>query len=170
MGNVPSIGSDVFKYDDYATIYYLPGTTGWGWTFGERPAMPWWDGPQISANNIREDVSLNRGDTLRISVAMDAGNHLGVPVDWWILARANNSSVYFYLNNSGQWTQFDGSFSNCHPAYQGGLINLPATDVLNAAGLQSGSYTFWFAVDYPMDGILNLGGYILVDSVNIIMQ
>jgi len=31
-------------------------------------------------------------------------------------------------------------------------------------------YTFWFAVDYPMDGILNLGGPILYDSVNVTVQ
>ena len=24
-----------------ATIYYLPGTSGWGPTFGGRPTMPW---------------------------------------------------------------------------------------------------------------------------------
>jgi hypothetical protein len=29
QGNAPSIGSGVFEGDNYATVYYLPGTTGW---------------------------------------------------------------------------------------------------------------------------------------------
>jgi hypothetical protein len=167
-GNAPGIGTGVFDYDDNATVYYLPGTTGWGTTFGGRPAMQWWDGPQISANGTREDVAINRDDTLRIAVAMDADNHVGFPVDWWVLAHAG--SDWYYLNNSGQWTQFNGSSLNCHPVYQGGLFNLPPLEVLNARGLQPGSYTFWFGVDYPMDGILNLGGYILLDAVNVTVQ
>jgi hypothetical protein len=73
------------------------------------------------------------------------------------------------MNSSIQWTQFDGNLSRCHPVYQGGLFNLPATEVLNMT-LPIGSYTVWFAVDYPMDGILNLGGQILVDSVNVTVQ
>jgi len=40
-GNAPSIGSGVFYYDDDATVYYLPGTTGWGTTFGGRPTAVW---------------------------------------------------------------------------------------------------------------------------------
>lgn len=164
-GNAPDLGFDVFKFDDNATIYYLAGTTGWGPTFGGRPAMQWWDGPQISANGTREDVSLNSGDILKITVALDADNHSGALVDWWIVAHAG--SEWYYLNNTGQWAQF---ISNCQPAYQGGLFNLPATEVLSKTDLPVGSYTFWFAIDYPMDGILNLGGYILIDSVNVIVQ
>jgi hypothetical protein len=41
QGNAPSIGSDVFLYDDFATVYYLPGTTGWGLAFGGRPTALW---------------------------------------------------------------------------------------------------------------------------------
>lgn len=41
-GNVPSLnGSDVFKSDNKATVYYLSGTTGWGETFGGRPTAVW---------------------------------------------------------------------------------------------------------------------------------
>ena len=35
QGNAPSLGgSNVFDGDNNATVYYLPGTTGWGSTFG----------------------------------------------------------------------------------------------------------------------------------------
>jgi len=31
----------VFKGADKVTVYYLPGTTGWGPTFGDRPTALW---------------------------------------------------------------------------------------------------------------------------------
>jgi hypothetical protein len=41
-GNAPSPGStNAFNGDNNATVYYLPGTTGWGTTFGGRPAFLW---------------------------------------------------------------------------------------------------------------------------------
>ena len=40
-GNAPSVGSDVFDNSNNTTIYYLPGSTGWGTTFGGRPTSLW---------------------------------------------------------------------------------------------------------------------------------
>ena len=40
QGNAPGLGSYVFS-DDNVTVYYLAGTTGWGSTFGGRPAVLW---------------------------------------------------------------------------------------------------------------------------------
>jgi hypothetical protein len=40
-GNVPSLGGHVFDYDNNLTVYYLPGTEGWGPTFGDRPTALW---------------------------------------------------------------------------------------------------------------------------------
>jgi len=41
QGNAPTLGSSVFELDTNMTVYYLAGTTGWGATFGGRPAMLW---------------------------------------------------------------------------------------------------------------------------------
>jgi hypothetical protein len=41
-GNAPSLGGpSVFNGDTSATVYYLPGTTGWGATFGGLPTALW---------------------------------------------------------------------------------------------------------------------------------
>jgi hypothetical protein len=40
-GDAPSIGDDVFDNDVHATVYHLPGTLGWGKTFGGRPTALW---------------------------------------------------------------------------------------------------------------------------------
>jgi len=40
QGNAPrAAGANCFHDDNGATVYYLPGTTGWGVTFGGRPAV-----------------------------------------------------------------------------------------------------------------------------------
>ena len=40
-GNAPSVGPRVFQDAVNVTVYYLPGTTGWGAMFSERPTAPW---------------------------------------------------------------------------------------------------------------------------------
>jgi hypothetical protein len=41
QGNAPTIGQNAFNRDDEATVYYLPGKTGWGATFCGRPTALW---------------------------------------------------------------------------------------------------------------------------------
>jgi hypothetical protein len=39
-GNAPTVvGTTSFLHDESAVVYYLPGTSGWGFTYGGRPAM-----------------------------------------------------------------------------------------------------------------------------------
>ncbi|HEY5911087.1 MAG TPA: leucine-rich repeat domain-containing protein [Verrucomicrobiae bacterium] len=40
-GNAPAVGSAVVHNATNIAIYYLPGTTGWGTSFGDRPTAPW---------------------------------------------------------------------------------------------------------------------------------
>ena len=40
-GNVPSLGLYGLGDSDKVIVYHLPGTTGWGSTFGGRPTMLW---------------------------------------------------------------------------------------------------------------------------------
>jgi hypothetical protein len=94
---------------------------------------------------------------------MNAGGYLGVPVDWWVFVHAGSS--WLYMNSAAGWVQ-EGAW---HPMYQGGLFNLPDTPVLRYA-LPVGSYTFYFAISYPMNGILNPNGPILYDSVNVTVR
>jgi hypothetical protein len=41
QGNAPGLGWDVFYADIIATVYYLPGATGWDTTFGGCPTALW---------------------------------------------------------------------------------------------------------------------------------
>lgn len=40
QGNAPNAEADAFDGDNL-TVYYLPGTTGWGVTFAGHPTAPW---------------------------------------------------------------------------------------------------------------------------------
>lgn len=40
-GDAPGLGISVFLDTDDVTIYYLPGTTGWGPMYGDRPTAVW---------------------------------------------------------------------------------------------------------------------------------
>jgi len=41
QGDAPGVGSDVFSADNQATVYCLPGTTGWASPFAGRPTVLW---------------------------------------------------------------------------------------------------------------------------------
>lgn len=125
-------------------------------------------GPLIKANGSTNDISIDSGTNLSITVQLNPGAYADISVDWWVVI--STPVGWYYLNSSMQWMQFDGDLTNCHPVCQGALFNLPAAEVLNITGLPTGLYTFWFAVDYPADGILNINGPILVDSVNVTVR
>ena len=55
LGDAPLVGANVFYGVTNATVYYLPGTAGWGPTLGGLPTMLW--DPQI----VTDDGSLGAG-------------------------------------------------------------------------------------------------------------
>ncbi len=131
-----------------------------------------WDvppGPTIRANGATGAIAVAHPIPVTVTVEMNADIHAGTPVDWWCVACAHGGSWY-YLDAALQWTPFSGDPAACHPAYQGPLCNLPPTPVLSQFPLPPGMYDFWFAVDYPMDGILDLGGQLVCDQVTVTVQ
>ena len=112
-GNAPSGGSDssVFRGDNNATVYYLPGTTGWGTTFGGLPTKLW--NPQIQANSATFGVRTNRfGFTITgtsgLVIVVEACPNLTNPV--WQPIRTNTltgGSSYF---SDPQWTNYPSRF------------------------------------------------------------
>ena len=56
-GNAPTLGEAVFQHDSIVTVYYLPGTTGWGPAFGGAPTKLW--NPQVLAQDASFGVQHN---------------------------------------------------------------------------------------------------------------
>ena len=116
QGNAPTPADDssVFLYDASPTVYYLPGTTGWGATFDGVPTAPWMlPNPTILNFEPNFGVQTNQfGFTIswatNIPVVVEACTDLANPV--WSPVGTNTltgGSSYF---SDSQWTNYPDRF------------------------------------------------------------
>ncbi len=110
QGNVPSLGFEVF-FDSYATVYYLPGTTGWNPTFGGLPTVLW--NPQVQTTDGGFGVRTNQfGFNINwasgMTVVVEANTNLADPT-WTPVATNTPTSGSAYFNDP-QWTNYPGRF------------------------------------------------------------
>ena len=121
QSNAPWLGVYVFAGDNKATVYYLPGTTGWyyyqpitpAWpaTFGGLPTMLWTPQPQIINPGFGGGIS-SFGFTIsgasNLVVVVEGCADLGNPI--WFPVGTNTltgGSAYF---SDPQWTNYSGRF------------------------------------------------------------
>jgi hypothetical protein len=112
-GNAPSADFSVFTDDNYATIYYLPGTMGWGPTFGGSPTALWWLPYPLILNSVNFGVQANGFGFIiswatNNSVVVDSCTNLVNPVWYPVSTNAlTGGSSYF---NDLQWTNFSARY------------------------------------------------------------
>jgi hypothetical protein len=107
-GNAPSLGSSVFTGDTSAIVYYLPGTTGWGATFG---GLRTWN-PQaqndasfgVQTNQFGFNIAGNTNLIVVVEACTDLANSTWSPVATNTLT---GGSSYF---SDPQWTNYPGRF------------------------------------------------------------
>jgi hypothetical protein len=113
-GNAPGLGDGVFDGDTGAAVYYLPGTTGWGTTFGGRPTAPWvLSNPLILNSGPSYGVKSNRFGFIiswatNIAVTVEASSTLANST--WAPISTNtliNGQSYF---SDPQWTNHPSRF------------------------------------------------------------
>jgi len=101
-GNAPTFGSFVLFPDHHATVYYLPGTTGWSNIFAGCWTAPWFlPNPMILNSGASVGAQSNVfGFTIswatNVSVVVEACTNLGNPI--WTPIQTNaltNGSFYF---------------------------------------------------------------------------
>jgi BspA type Leucine rich repeat region (6 copies) len=105
MGNAPFDNGSAF-YGDKNTVYYLPGTTGWGSTFGTAPAVLW--NPQAQTGNGNVGIKNGRfgfnltGPT-NATIVVEASTNLStwVPVSTNAFSSSGTSSF-----SDPQWTNY----------------------------------------------------------------
>jgi hypothetical protein len=119
QGNAPSLGAGVFARPgefpwaiyDPATVYYLPGTTGWGMTFGGLPTAIWQ--PQIQPSDTSFGVNSNQfgfrinwasGMTVVVEASTSLSGGTWTPLQTNVL---NSSSFYF---SDPEWTNYPNRF------------------------------------------------------------
>jgi hypothetical protein len=162
-GNSPTpINNTTVFFGDPATVYYLPGTTGWGAMFDGLPTAPWFlPNPVILNNSASFGVQPGGfGFTIswatNASVVVEAATNLANPV--WIPVSTNNTLTggtnYF---SDPQWTNYPIRFYRAASAFTvgGTLTGLPAFDTVTLQDNRgdnltlSGNGTFTFPTALP---------------------
>jgi hypothetical protein len=111
QGNAPTLGSDVFLGDINATVYYLPGTTGWDLWPSPPPAVLW--NPQVQTSDASFGVGTNQfgfniswasGMVVVVEASTDLANPAWAPLQTNTLT---GDSLYF---SDSQWTNYPARF------------------------------------------------------------
>ncbi len=108
--------------------------------------------PDIKANGSGGPVTIQQPDNLSVTVSLDPEGS-SVDCDWWV-------AVDTPFAPPNDWYHYDlssGWIPGLSFTYQGPLSDLGTVTVLNMANLPAGTYTFYFAVDTNMNGVLDLG-------------
>ncbi|MBU1628373.1 hypothetical protein KKB18_13475 [bacterium] len=124
------------------------------YTLGREPPVEDDPIPDIKANGADGSVDINSNDSLSVTIVLDPKSHSGKNADWWIGLQLYSGgdilgTVYCLNILTGSWTP------GLSCTYQGPLFNLTQTEFLNVTGIPSGKYTFFFAVDLDMNGIID---------------
>jgi hypothetical protein len=111
-GNMPAADSTVFYGSPNVTVYFLPGTDGWGPTFGGDPTAPrFLPQPLILGANISAQTG-GFGFTLswatNASVVVEACANLSNPV--WRPVQTNSLAGGTACFIDPQWTNYPGRF------------------------------------------------------------
>jgi hypothetical protein len=127
QGNAPSIGECVF-FNDPATIYYLPGTTGWSTNFAGLPTALWL--PQVQTSDGSFGVRSNQfGFNINwasgMTVVVEASTSLVNPT--WSSISTNipaSGSAYF---SDPEWSKYPTRFYRLGSAFwpPGGGVSCP---------------------------------------------
>jgi len=110
LGNMPVVPGTVFV-DTEATVYYLPGTTGWTSTCGDVQTALW--NPLAQTHDGKFGVRTNQfgfaiTGTTNIPIVVEACTDISSP--GWVQLQSctlTNGSVYF---SDPQWTNYSRRF------------------------------------------------------------
>ncbi|MCX6911452.1 MAG: hypothetical protein NT167_00020, partial [Verrucomicrobia bacterium] len=110
LGNAPSADSTVFAGSANTTAYYLPGTVGWGSTFGGCPTAQWFlPNPLILANSPDFGIDTNAFGFIvswatNLSVVVEGSTDLASRT-WSPLSTNALSNGWFYFSDP-EWTNY----------------------------------------------------------------
>jgi hypothetical protein len=110
-GNAPYAGSYSFLGDTNATIYYLPGTSGWGSSFASLPAVPWLVTIQTGDANFglrSNSFGFNITGPANAKVVVESCTNIADPV--WVPLQTNVlTGVPLYFNDT-EWRNHSAQF------------------------------------------------------------
>ncbi len=98
--------------------------------------------PDVKVNGSDGPITITQAQSLLVQVSLDPGSLSGTEMDWWIYA-SRGSFVYSYKAASGNWQKG----TEPERTYDGALMTVPLTTLINTSGLPAGTIDFFFAVD-----------------------
>jgi len=103
-GDAPSLGSFALDGDNFATVYYLPGTAGWLAMYGGRPTKLW--EPLVTINDASFGIRTNQfGFNVAWAsghvIVVDACTNLAYP--FWSALKTNTLVGDSYYFSDPQW-------------------------------------------------------------------
>ena len=101
-GNAVATASDAFSNDARATLYYLPGATGWGSTLAGRPVQRWRVG--VWVDQFRFTIDWPGKSLVVVEARLNIDDSVWLPVGTNTLA---DGSTYF---TDPQWSYYPGRF------------------------------------------------------------
>ncbi|MGZ5007636.1 MAG: YHYH protein [Methylobacter sp.] len=105
----------------------------------------------VKGNGLNDQITLKSNDTLSVTVDLTPGSLAGTLANWWIIAKTPSGNWYSWVYPTG-WTATDLSKSAL--SYQGPLVTLNPTEILNASNLATGDYYLYFGIDTNTNGVL----------------
>ena len=113
QGNAPSAYYNVFYDDNYVTVYYLPGTTGWDKWVSPPPAVLWdplmqANGPGFGVHTNQFGFNITSRTNLPLPIVVEACTNL-TSASWTALQTCTltNGSIYF---SDAAWTNYPCRF------------------------------------------------------------
>jgi len=110
-GNAPAPDATAFFEDAATTVYYLPGTTNWGSTYGDvatalwNPSISIWDGHfGVIANQFGFDIN----GTVNIPIVVEASTNL--PGSNWIPVESCSLTNGLIRFSDPQWSNYPARF------------------------------------------------------------
>ncbi|MGO8930711.1 MAG: leucine-rich repeat domain-containing protein [Limisphaerales bacterium] len=108
-GNAPSIGSDVFDGDNNATVYYLPGTTGWSYFSTNTGISPVLWNPQLQTIGVHNnEFGFIITGTTNIPFVVEASTNLA-SASWTALQTCTLTNGLIYFTDPG-WRSYHARF------------------------------------------------------------
>ena len=132
IGNAPAADSTVFAYDK-ATVYYLPGATGWSNTFG---------GIQARALQSPYGFTVNAGETLAITSYTGPGGTVSIPASLIGLPVTGIADDAFLGDASLTNVIIPGSVTNIGEEAFGFCSSLASVTIPGSV-TSIGDYAFW---------------------------
>ena len=106
--------------------------------------------PYIRANGFDGSLELGAGDSLNLTISLDAEDYEHEPADWWILQLTPDGNLYYFdLETLSMMAGYA-------PSLQVGLVSFTDIQILSLSGLQKGTHFFYFGIDLTVNGVLDI--------------